>query len=72
MVSGGGTLLKTVDTTGTDGLAEVGAWRLGNSRLAVNFSRGDSRIPAAASHVFRNRHASPRLGVQDRGAVSRR
>jgi len=31
IVSGGGTLLKTVDTTGTDGLAEVGAWRLGNA-----------------------------------------
>ncbi len=31
LVSGGGTLLKTVDTTGVDGLAEIGSWRLGNA-----------------------------------------
>lgn len=44
MVSGGGTLLKTVDTTGTDGLAEVGAWRFGNTG-----SQSISATAAAAS-----------------------
>ncbi len=31
VTSGGGAIVKGVDTTGTDGKASVGAWRLGNS-----------------------------------------
>ncbi len=52
--------------------AEVGAWRFGNTALAVDFGHGGCRIAAAAGHFYRNRYAGPRLDVQDRGAVSRR
>ena len=31
IVTGGGTIVKAVDTTGTNGRAEVGTWRFGST-----------------------------------------
>jgi hypothetical protein len=51
ITGGGGTVTRAVDTTGTDGLASVGAWRLGTSS-AQSLTATASATPAPAPLTF--------------------
>lgn len=81
VTSGGGSIVKGVDTTGTDGRAEVGTWRLGNSATQtlsaavtniasppapVTMTANATPVPASTFHItVRYQGALPNQAVQD-------